>query len=135
MLQQSRIKSLLDSLSWAQPEMARFLGVGQATISRYAASDREPGPVARLLDSLQAGLSDGRVVKGMDHAAALAALRFAQASEGRDAATVALDLRETHGSGVGPSHGMGVGAGAAVPPATRPRPAPGPLAQGVKRHA
>ena len=71
-------QAILSDLGWRQPDLARFLGVAQATVSRYFYSEPD-GPAARMLALLRAGIDAGRVTRGMDHRAALDALGVPEA--------------------------------------------------------
>lgn len=71
----SRSKSIRKAFDWTQAQLAAFLGVTQATVFRFDAGQGEPGPVAALLDLLEAGVAAGVVSPGMSPDAARAALR------------------------------------------------------------
>lgn len=53
----TRIERLRIELGWTQPQMAEYLGVRQATVSRLENGQAESGPVRRLLDQLEPGRS------------------------------------------------------------------------------
>lgn len=75
----SRTKSIRSTFDWSQAQLAAFLGVTQATAFRLDAGQDEPGPIAALLDLLEAGVAAGVVSQGMSPDAARAALRPAPA--------------------------------------------------------
>lgn len=47
-----RIACLIERLGWSQPQMADYLGLRQASVSRMVNGQVETGPVVKLLDSL-----------------------------------------------------------------------------------
>jgi transcriptional regulator with XRE-family HTH domain len=49
----TRTERLRAARAWTQPQMAAYLGVGQATVSRLESGQAESGPVKRLLDLLE----------------------------------------------------------------------------------
>nr|WP_047573240.1 helix-turn-helix transcriptional regulator [Methylobacterium sp. ZNC0032] len=49
----TRTERLRLAKGWTQPQLAEFLGVRQATISRLENGQAESGPVSRLLDLLE----------------------------------------------------------------------------------
>lgn len=53
----TRTERLRLRLEWTQPKMAEYLGVRQATVSRLENGQEESGPVSRLLDLLEEGLT------------------------------------------------------------------------------
>lgn len=52
----TRTERLRLAKGWAQPQLAEYLGVTQATVSRLENGQDESGPVSRLLDLLSAEL-------------------------------------------------------------------------------
>ena len=53
----TRTERLRLAKGWTQPQLAEFLGVRQATISRLENGQAESGPVSRLLDLLETQIS------------------------------------------------------------------------------
>lgn len=53
----TRTERLRLAKGWAQPQLADYLGVTQATVSRLENGQDESGPVSRLLDLLAAEIS------------------------------------------------------------------------------
>lgn len=52
----TRTERLRLAKTWTQPQLADYLGVRQATVSRLENGQDESGPVSRLLDLLEAEL-------------------------------------------------------------------------------
>lgn len=52
----TRTERLRLAKGWAQPQLAEYLGVTQATVSRLENGQDESGPVSRLLDLLEGQL-------------------------------------------------------------------------------
>lgn len=55
----NRTALLIEVLDWSQSEMAAWLGVGQATVSRLVRGQPETGAMPRALDFLEQQISDG----------------------------------------------------------------------------
>lgn len=53
----TRTERLRLAKGWAQPQLAEYLGVTQATVSRLENGQDESGPVSRLLDLLAAEIT------------------------------------------------------------------------------
>ena len=54
----TRIESLRRAREWSQPRMAAYLGVSQSVVSRIeTGAQAESGPIARLLDQLEAEIA------------------------------------------------------------------------------
>lgn len=53
----TRTERLRLAKGWAQPQLAEYLGVTQATVSRLENGQDESGPVSRLLDLLAAEIA------------------------------------------------------------------------------
>ena len=47
------IKALRESMNWSQLQLARYLGVNQATVSRIEKGQKPSGPSTRMLERLQ----------------------------------------------------------------------------------
>lgn len=50
----TRIETLRHRLAWSQPKLSTYLGCSQSTVSRLENGQPEPGPIAKLLDLLEA---------------------------------------------------------------------------------
>lgn len=55
----NRTALLIEVLDWSQSEMAAWLGVGQATVSRLVRGQPETGAMPRALDFLEQQIRDG----------------------------------------------------------------------------
>jgi DNA-binding transcriptional regulator YiaG len=53
-MQHTEIRTIRDDLGWSQQELARYLGVDQASVSRMEKGQPLSGPVVKLLEQLQA---------------------------------------------------------------------------------
>jgi transcriptional regulator with XRE-family HTH domain len=73
----SRCRKIRSDLGWSQKTLAAFLGVEQPTVWRLENSREETGPESRLLDLLNAAISDGSISKGATVAEAMKALGLA----------------------------------------------------------
>jgi transcriptional regulator with XRE-family HTH domain len=58
----TRTQRLRRDREWSQSKMAQFLNCDQATVSRLEGGQAEPGPIARLLDLLEAGVLPEQVM-------------------------------------------------------------------------
>ena len=59
----NRIETLLQTLKWSQREMADYLGLSQPSVARMVKDGTETGPVAKLLDRLDAELEPTPSIK------------------------------------------------------------------------